>query len=294
MKSSARCTFNVGREEAGMRLLTYLKQKLSPTYSAKMVKRAIDLHACMVNGKAESFSTYRISFRDRIEFNEQRMLKFSHCDIQKLRILYEDDALLIISKPGGLESDNGKIKNFLPVKEPYLELVHRLDRNTSGALILVKNARAKREMENLFRNREIEKEYLAVVDGIPKKTKGRIENHLGKISSWDGQSLWGSVNASEGRPALTDYEMITTNGELSLIKLSPKTGRTHQIRTHLASLGVPVLGDFQYARSFRSNREVSRQMLHAHQLTFTFQGTKIHVKAPLTREMRELIDEIYK
>ncbi|MDX8431553.1 MAG: RluA family pseudouridine synthase [Candidatus Algichlamydia australiensis] len=293
MKPKARRTFHVGREEAGMRLLSYLKSKLSPSYSAKMVKRAIDRHACMVNGKSESFSTYRVTFRDRVEFNESRMLKLTSCEMQKICILYENEELLIISKPGGVTSDNGEIKNHLPIKYPYLELVHRLDRNTSGVLVLAKTPRARREMEDLFRNREIEKEYLAIVDGSPKKPKGSIENYLGKVSTWEGQSLFGAVPESEGRYALTEYKTLATGVGLSLLKVSPQTGRTHQIRTHLKSIGTPILGDYQYARSFRSSFEVSRQMLHAHKLSFTFQGEKIYVTAPLTREMRELINEIY-
>ncbi len=291
-QTAARHTFHVNRDEAGMRLLSFLKTKLSPTYSAKMVKRAIDRRACMVNGKSESFSTYKVSFRDRVEFNESSMLKFSKCEIVKLRILYEDEDLLIISKAAGITSTNSEIKNHLPVKYPYLEIVHRLDRQTSGALILVKNARAKREMEKLFKEREIEKEYLAVVDGAPKKKIGSVENYLGKISSWDGQSLWGAVSEN-GKYALTEYSTLASGHGLSLIKANPQTGRTHQIRTHLASIGIPILGDYQYAKRFNSSREVTRQMLHANYLRFTFQGKEITVTAPLTREMRELIDEVF-
>ena len=291
-QTAARRTFHVTRDEAGMRLLSFLKTKLSPTYSAKMIKRAIDRRACMVNGKSESFSTYKVHFRDRVDFNENSMLKFSKCEIVKLCILYEDEDLLVISKAAGIASINSEIKNHLPVKYPYLEIVHRLDRHTSGALILVKNARAKREMERLFKEREIHKEYLAVVDGIPKQKTGRVENYLGKISSWDGQSLWGATSEN-GKYALTEYSTLASGRGLSLIKAIPQTGRTHQIRTHLASVGIPILGDYQYAKRFKSSREVTRQMLHANFLQFTFQGKEICVTAPLTREMRELIDEVF-
>ena len=291
-QTAARRTFHVTRDEAGMRLLSFLKTKLDPSYSAKMVKRAIDRRACMVNGKSESFSTYKVSFRDRVEFNEGSMLKFSKCEIIKLCILYEDEDLLVISKAAGINSTNSEIKNHLPVKYPYLEIVHRLDRHTSGVLILVKNVRAKRDMERLFKEREIHKEYLAVVDGIPKQKMGRVENYLGKVSSWDGQSLWGAI-AENGKYALTEYSTLASGHGLSLIKAIPQTGRTHQIRTHLASIGIPVLGDYQYAKRFNSSREVTRQMLHANTLRFTFQGKEIAVTAPLTREMRELIDEVF-
>lgn len=291
-QSAARRTFHVSREEAGMRLMSFLKTKLDSSYSAKMIKRAIDRRACMVNGKSESFSSYKVNFRDRIEFNEGSMLKFSKCEIVHLRILFEDEDLLIISKAAGITSANGEIKNHLPVKYPYLEIVHRLDRHTSGALVLVKNARAKREMERLFKEREIHKEYLAIVDGTPKEKEGRVENYMGKVSSWEGQSLWGAVSQN-GKYALTEYTMLASGNGLSLIQAIPQTGRTHQIRSHFASIGIPILGDYQYAKSFHSSREVTRQMLHANSLKFTFFGKEISVTAPLTREMRELIDEVF-
>lgn len=170
------------------------------------------------------------------------------------RVLYRDGLMLIVDKPAGIpvhagpgggpnfEAQFDALRFGLP-RPPAL--AHRLDRDTSGCLVLGRHPKALRKLARLFSGGKVEKVYWAVVEGVPAKRAGRLDLPLAKISSKAGG--WRMVvDAGAGKPATTGYRVMGVAGGLSWLELRPRTGRTHQVRVHCAALGCPVLGDPVY------------------------------------------------
>jgi tRNA pseudouridine32 synthase/23S rRNA pseudouridine746 synthase/23S rRNA pseudouridine1911/1915/1917 synthase len=184
------------------------------------------------------------------------------------RILYRDGLILVLDKPAGiavhpgpgggpdLESGFGALRFGLP-RPPAL--AHRLDRDTSGCLVLGRHPKALRRLAALFAAGEVEKVYWAIVAGRPPQDEGRTETGLGKLTRGSG---WRMVVDPAGRPAVTDYRLRGTAGGRTWLELRPRTGRTHQLRVHCAALGCPVIGDPVYGGS-----EGERLLLHARAIT---------------------------
>ncbi len=139
----------------------------------------------------------------------------------------------------------------------------------------------------MFERREVAKSYLALVDGIPKDARGTRQSLLVKKGSYEGQTIWGS--GQKGLTAITHWKRIAVGNHASLILCEPVTGRTHQIRVHMAEMGHPILVDRQYAKVFRSTLFIQRPLLHAYRLQFTFQGKEIDVIAPIPADLREAL-----
>lgn len=169
------------------------------------------------------------------------------------RLLYRDGLCLIIDKPAGLPVHAGpgggaNLEQYLDALRFGLPhppaLAHRLDRDTSGCLVLGRHRKALSRLGKLFQSGGVEKTYWAVAVGVPQQTEGVIELPLLKVSNRTGG--WKMVTDPAGQAAVTEYRVLGTGGGFSWIECKPKTGRTHQIRVHLASLGTPILGDPQY------------------------------------------------
>jgi 23S rRNA pseudouridine1911/1915/1917 synthase len=222
-----------------------------------------------------------------------------------LDVVYEDDDLLVVNKPAGMVvhpghgHPQGTLVNALLARYPNLAvgesgrpgIVHRLDRDTSGLIVVAKTEDALEHLRRQFKSRRVKKTYLALVHGQPPAPEGIIEAPVGR----DPRQRQRMAVIAEGRPARTRYELWEDLGDYSLLSVSPETGRTHQIRVHLAWLGVPVAGDPVYSHgrgARRAKRDVGleRQFLHAWRLSFERPDGKLaSLEAPLPADLQQVI-----
>ena len=222
-----------------------------------------------------------------------------------LAILYEDADLIVINKPAGLVvhpapgHDSGTLVNALLHHCTDLKgiggelrpgIVHRLDLDTSGTLVVAKNEQAMMHLAAQFKGRSVRKEYVALVWGRPRPPSGRIETLVGR-NPHDRKKM--SARPHAGKPAVTNYETLGAFGEVSYLRVRIETGRTHQIRVHLAHIGHPVVGDRQYggARRAQLPAPAERQMLHAERLAFQHPrtGKELEFVSPLPDDMKNLL-----
>src|SRR3989344_7747478 len=232
-------------------------------------------------------------------------------------ILYEDDNLMVLNKPAGLiiHSD-GKTKeptladwildkypNIKDVGEPGRNakgeivhrpgIVHRLDRETSGVMIIAKNQKSFENLKKQFQNREVEKIYHAFVAGEMKDERGTIEKPIGRSGKDFRQ--WSAQRGGRGemREAITDYRVITKSKGCSFVEISPRTGRTHQIRVHFKAINYPLVGDSLYAPKYKNMLEFKRLALHSRQIIFKDLESKQHmIKAPYPVDFQRALEII--
>lgn len=221
------------------------------------------------------------------------------------QIVFEDDDLVVIDKPSGLAVHGGSGLSFglietLRKQRPearYLELVHRLDRDTSGLILVAKRAAVLRELHRQLREKHIDKRYLALVAGQWPQRQLRVEAPLEKNVLLSGERV---VKVSgEGKRAITEFRVIERFGSATLVEARPITGRTHQIRVHALHAGCPLLGDDKYetAQSAAVTRDIGlkRLFLHASALDFTlFDQPALHFEAPLDRVLENALDRLRK
>lgn len=203
-----------------------------------------------------------------------------------LDIVFENDDLIVVNKPAGMVVHpaaghaSGTLVNAILGYEPNIEgiggeerpgVVHRLDKETSGLILLAKNERAHRWLQDQFRLRKVEKTYLALVDGKPPTPSGRIETYIGRDPSHRKQMA--IVSESRGREAISEYKTVESFANHTLLEFHPLTGRTHQIRLHCAFLGCPIVGDEVYGRK-KPTVEIDRHFLHAYRLKIVLPGKK--------------------
>jgi 23S rRNA pseudouridine1911/1915/1917 synthase len=203
-----------------------------------------------------------------------------------LDIIFENNDLLVVNKPAGMVvhpspgHDNGTLVHAALGHAPKMEgiggeerpgIVHRLDKETSGLIIIAKNEQAHRWLQDQFRTRTVEKIYLALVDGKPPTPSGRVEAPIGRNNTH--RKLMAVVSLEKGRAAVSEYKTLETFPEHTLLEVHPLTGRTHQIRVHMAFLGCPVTGDTIYGKK-RSSVDLDRHFLHAYKLKIILPGEK--------------------
>lgn len=283
-------------EESGHKLLSFLMSRLQGQYSARSLKRMIEHNGCQVNGRTERFASAALGKRDHVYLNLESLPSSLPFSIEARRILYEDDALFVYDKPAGISSDEKGILKLLRTHAPSLELVHRLDRDTTGVLLLAKNPSVLENLSEQFRKYEVKKRYEAIVDGILEQPKGIIENELGKKSFYEGQTIWGKVKKGKGLYAHTEWQRIKNGKKVSYVACFPKTGRTHQIRVHLAGLGHPILGDYQYGRQFQCSYHPFRPLLHAKTLWFCHPvtGEALELSAPFPDDFKDALQKLFR
>lgn len=268
-----------------MKLLVPSTQKLVPflqgelgAYSGKMIRKILEANLCRVNGRVERFGSSQVKRGDAVELAPSWKSILTP-KLTKFETILEHEAFLIVSKPAGWVCTDSEARK---VFGPDHYLVHRLDKDTTGLLIIAKGIRARDQLMELFEKREVKKRYLTLVDGLPREDEGVRSSLLGKKGSFQGQTIWGSC--SQGLSGITKWKVLSRGKMASLIQCEPETGRTHQIRVHMAEMGHPILIDRQYAKQFRSSLFVQRPLLHAHALEFIFELQKIEAVSPLPKD----------
>ena len=297
-----------------IRLDQYLTQKL-PEYSRSKIQQYIKLGQVTINGEVSKPSSI-LQGNEKVECNFEPIAGEIDIIPEKidLNILYEDDHLVVVNKPTGLVvhpgsgNYSGTLLNGLKYHFNSLSrsdsqrpgIVHRLDKETSGVILIAKTDKAHDHLSSQFSERAVRKEYMALAWGKMDE-EGIIR---GEISRHPGNRQIFKVVDSDGRDAHTHYELLEHLAPLSLVKLLPKTGRTHQLRVHLKSIGHPIFGDSAYgggmklAKSFhvkytqilnRLGKIINRVALHAQLLEIIHPETKgkILFEAPLPGDMQK-------
>ena len=277
MKDSRPIEFLVSENEAKLRLDHFLAERL-PEYSRSRLQQLIRSGFVRLNGGA-SRPRQIVRAGDKIDLIEPPPEKVDiRPEAIPLDVLFEDDDLIVINKPAGMTVHPGAGQREHTLVNALLShcttlsgiggkerpgIVHRLDKETSGCLVVAKNDMAHRELSKQFAARKVEKIYLALVAGKLRKPAGVIDEKIGRHPV-DRKRM--QVSSHRGRTARTEYRVIRSSDAASLIECRLHSGRTHQIRVHLHHLGYPVLGDKVYASRFAKN--FPRQMLHAWKLGF--------------------------
>ncbi len=225
-----------------------------------------------------------------------------------LDIIFENGDLLIVNKPAGMVvhpspgHDSGTLVHAALGHIPDLDgiggeerpgIVHRLDKETSGLIVIAKNEQSHRWLQDQFRTRAVEKVYLALVDGKPPTPTGRVEAPIGRNTTH--RKLMAVVPLEKGREAVSEYRTLESFTQHTLLEVHPLTGRTHQIRVHMAFLGCPVVGDTVYGRH-KSTIKLDRHFLHAYKLKITIPGEKTPrvFEAGLPDELEAVVDALRK
>lgn len=280
--------------DTGKKLSIFLTHHLEGKYSSKFIKNALEKNCCTINGRTERFASTIVGTGDKIILNLECLPEKEIQREEKERILYEDSSLYVYNKPPGINCDREGILKFLQKRNPSLQLIHRLDRDTTGVLLLAKSEEIFQLVVEQFKQKKVQKHYLAIVDGIMDKNRGEIHNNLGKLSDYAGQSIWGSVE--KGLEAITEWNCMKRGNRASLLSCFPKTGRTHQLRVHLSEMGHPILGDFQYGKKFKCPFRPSRILLHSYEIKFfhPLSGHPLHMTAPVPDDFKIAQEELFK
>ena len=311
--------FNVSTEDVGTRLDTYLASQI-PTTSRSQVRRAIELGKVFVNGQPVTKPAYEVSAGEEIQITlpETPPLEAKPEDIP-LNIVYEDGEIIVINKAAGMVTHpgagvtSGTLANALVYRfqQQALQLprrggssrpgiVHRLDVGTSGLIVVAKTDQAHLHLAEQFQSRTVRKIYSALVYGVVKEDEGKIEAPIGRDPR--SRVKMAIRPAGSGRDALSLYRVAERLEEFTLLDVEIKTGRTHQIRVHLAHINHPIVADSTYqagrANSLKNARlraaiaKLDRPFLHAANLSFTHPATGewVTFSAPLPEDLQNFLD----
>jgi 23S rRNA pseudouridine1911/1915/1917 synthase len=298
--------FHILSDEQGRRLDIFLSERLSITRTK--IKEMVEGGYVRADGKLPKASLQvRRSMVIEGEIPQERDLSFQPQQIP-LHILYEDASIMAINKPAGMvvhpsfgHSEGTLVNALLGYlgKEPYASpsqpvhcdkirpgIVHRLDKGTTGVIIVAKDPLTQEMLSSLFKERDVRKTYRAIIEGSPKNDEGSIEGNIGRHPT-DRKKM--TVLRDKGRQAFTAYRVKEKLKGFSYLEAYPRTGRTHQIRVHLAHIGHPVVGDEKYGRSARTL--AARPLLHAWKLEFVhpLQKTPLSIEAPVPEDMMEFL-----
>ena len=275
-----------------VRLDIYLSTKFDTTISRSLWQKYIKAGYVSVNNKVATTPKFEVDETDEIALN---LPEKEQTDVD-LPILYEDDDVIVVNKPSGLLthakgglSDEPTVAEIIRPKTSFATdtdrpgIVHRLDRDTSGLLIIAKNPESAAHLQRQFAERTAKKTYIAITDGKPKLNAAKIDLPIGRNPSVPSTFR---IDPN-GKPAQTTYHVLAENDIQSLVELKPTTGRTHQLRVHLAHLNAPILGDRVYGKS-----SDCRMMLHAQKLEITLpSGERKVFEAAIPDEFKKFFPE---
>ena len=293
-------TFRV--DEAGERLDTFLAQRC-PDLSRSRIQ-ALTAEGCVTVDGAPAKPAARLREGQTVSLVVPPPVPSSLVpQAMDLHVVHEDSDLLVIDKPAGLVTHpapghpDHTLANAVLAHCPDLEgvggeirpgLVHRLDKDTSGLIVVAKNDTAQAGLSAQFKDRTVSKAYLAAVTGHPDPERAIIDAPIGRHP----RSRTRMAVVSTGRGAVTEYDVLRHLRGYSLVEARPRTGRTHQIRVHLASVGHPVAGDATYGRPAPG---LDRHFLHAHRLAFDHPrtGHRLELESPLPKDLQAFLDSYH-
>jgi 23S rRNA pseudouridine1911/1915/1917 synthase len=290
--------FSVAEEDAGSRLDSVLaaRGEIASRASAERLLRSGAVH---VDGSARPKS-HRLAAGSVVEIMLPEPAAGLAAEPVTVPVRFEDEHLLVVDKPAGLTVHPGAGERTSTLAGQLLSLgaiggedperpgiVHRLDRDTSGLLVAARSEEAYEALREAIRTRQVERRYLALVRGQPRSRSGRIAAPVGRDRRDPTRR---SLDTDEPRDAVTRFELLETAGEHALLDVALETGRTHQIRVHLAAIELPVSGDPLYG--VRGDLGLTRQFLHACRLRFRHPvtGAEVDVSSPLPRDLEQALE----
>jgi 23S rRNA pseudouridine1911/1915/1917 synthase len=295
-------------DESGNRLDLFLVSKLAE-FSRSRLQGLIRAGFVLVDGEIVMKPSFVLSAGQKVQV---RIPPAEPSGIEgeqiPLDIVFENDDLIIINKPAGMVvhpsagHPSGTLVNAALGYDPDMEgvggelrpgIVHRLDKDTSGLIVIAKNGQTLAYLQEQFKLRKVEKTYLALVEGTPPTKSGRIEAAIGRDPAH--RKLMAILPEGKGRAAVTEYKTLEGFTDFTLLEVHPFTGRTHQIRLHLKLLGNPIVGDMVYGHKHTSV-PITRQFLHANRLKINL-GLKDSPRifeAPLPEDLEKVLNEIRK
>lgn len=283
----------IGNEHNGLRLDDAIAT-LCSGISKSEARRIIDRGGCALNAAMVRVASRSVKTGDTFEIGVMEAGRFSDLLLPPEALLFEDADLIAVNKPAGINTQRTpyQLKGTLEfwvaeyfkahgINEPA-RVIHRLDRGTSGAMLFPKHKPAAAWLSKRFHNGEVDKRYLALVKGQPDQETWTVDAPIGKIAS----ARYGIVDG--GRSAVTEFRLLSSSGEFSLVEARPLTGRTHQIRVHLEYGGTPIVGDPTYG-----SMPAERMMLHCAEMTFLdAKGKELRVNAPLDGVFEEYVRKL--
>jgi len=310
-------TIRVEKLTNPIRLDKYLKEKIKDISREKIIY-CIKKEKIKIEGKTKvkpslilkGEEKILLKISDFINSTKKSLLIKPQSIFPEPKTLYEDEDLLVINKPTGIivhptfnNVDNPSIASWFLQKYSFVSnvgedqlrpgIVHRLDKETSGVLILAKNNLTFNYLKNLFKARKVKKEYITLVNGEIRKREGIINLPLTRSKESPIKRKI-TVKKDEGRIALTKYKVLRLYNGYTLLEVFPQTGRTHQIRVHLASIGFPVVGDKIYGKAKKLNKlNLPRHFLHAQTIFFVLpSGKSIKIQAPLPEDLKKILQQL--
>lgn len=291
-------------ESDSKRIDAYLSEKLEDT-SRVAIQRLVTNGKVLVNGKTVKAS-YKVQAGDKIEVEEEVPVEISlKAQNIPLDIIYEDKDIIVVNKPKGMvvhpangNPDGTLVNAIMAICKDSLSgiggeirpgIVHRLDKDTSGLLIVAKNDKAHINMSEQIKNREVKKIYIALVRGVVSENEATINMPIGR-STKDRKKM---AVRKDGKEAVTHFKVLKRYNKYTLLEVKIDTGRTHQIRVHMAEIGHPVVGDMVYSNG-KNEFGVEGQMLHAKSLDFRhpITGKQMHLEAELPEYFEKVIGQL--
>ncbi len=290
-------------DEVGQRLDKVLAARLS-ALSRVQIQALIREGLVTVNGQPTK-AAYRVEGGERVQVRVPQPKAFTvQPEAIPLTVLYEDEHVAVIDKPAGMVVHpsfghaSGTLVNAILARWPQLAafddperagIVHRLDKDTSGVIVVAKTPDALAHLQAQFKARRVEKRYLALVEGIPQSSEGVIDAPIGR----DPRQRKRMAVTREGRQAVTEFRVLELYADHALLEAFPKTGRTHQIRVHLAFIGHPVVGDTVYGRR-KQRVKMKRHFLHAARITFSPapNAEAVTVESPLPVPLQDVLRKL--